>query len=85
MLPTLQLTTWRHPIYDGLVSFQVWSVCVYTLLGGGVKVLNHDRSGSSSRQDGNSTGQDEKCDQQTVEIHNRREEPRSGYRVMEGR
>ena len=38
-------------------SFQVWSVCLYGLSGGGVLVLNHNRSGSSSRQDGNSIGQ----------------------------
>ena len=55
---------------------------------GGVQVLNHDRTGSSSRQDGYSVGQDSECDQQTIEIHDRTvtgwAEPRSGHRVGVG-
>ena len=43
-------------VYDRPVSFQVWSVHVSGLSGGGVLVLNNDRQASSSRQDGNSIG-----------------------------
>ena len=43
------------------VSFQVWSVGVYGLSGGGVLLLNHDRMASFSRQEGNTTEQDGKC------------------------
>ena len=75
-------------VYDRPVSFQVQSVCMYGLLGDGILVVNYDRLGSSSRQDSNSIGQDGKCDQQAVEIHDRTVfrwvEPRSGYRVVEG-
>ena len=42
-----------------------------------------------SRQDGNSIGQDRKCEQQAVEIYDgtvsRWADPRFGHRVMEGR
>ena len=77
-------------VKNGETSYlEVWSVCVYRLSGGGVLVLNHDRLGSSSRQDNNIIGQVGKCDQQAIEIHNRIVsgwvEPRSGYRVREGR
>ena len=44
---------------------------MYGLSGGGVLVLNHNRPERSSRQDGNSIGQDEKCYWQAVEIHDR--------------
>ena len=43
-------------VYDRPVSFQVWLVFVDGLLVGEVLVL--DRMASSSRQDGNSTGQE---------------------------
>ena len=59
---------------------------MYGLSGGVVLVLNHDRPAISSREEDQSIGQDGKCDQQTVEIHNRTVlrwgEPRSGYRVV---
>ena len=90
MLLTLQFKTGRQVgnVYDRPVSFQLWSVCVDVLSGGGVLVLNHDRLGSSSRQDGYSIGQDRKCDRQAIEIHNRMvsrwAEPRTGYRVGVG-
>ena len=48
-------------IYDRPVSFQVQSVCVYSLSGGGVQILNHDRHGISSIQDGNGTEQENKA------------------------
>ena len=43
-------------VYDKLVSFQVWSVSVAGLSGGGVLILKQDLMGSFSRQDGNSVG-----------------------------
>ena len=58
-------------VYNRPVSFQILSVCVDSLLGGGVLVLNHYRTASCSRQDGNSTGQDGKCDQHVIVIHYR--------------
>ena len=64
MLPTLRLKTGRLAIgnvYDRPVSFQVQSVCVYGLSGGGAQVLNHNRPGCSSRQDGYSVLQDGQC------------------------
>ena len=68
-----------------LVTFQVPSVGVYGLLGGGVQVLNHD---CASRQHGTSIGQDGKCLRQDVERHGRTVsrwvEPWSGWRVLEG-
>ena len=52
-------------------------------------MLEQDRVGSSSRQDGNSCGQDGKCNQQAIEIYDRTvsrwAEPQSGCRVVEGR
>ena len=61
MLLTLRLKTCQvGNVYDRLVSFQVWSVCMYSLLGGGGLVVSHDRLGSSSRQDGNSVEQEKK-------------------------
>ena len=51
-------------VYDRPVCFQVWSVC-------GVLIHNQDRVASFSRQDGNSIGQDGKCNRQAVEIQNR--------------
>ena len=79
-LLTLWLKTGRLPIltvkvktvelvFSRSVCFQEWSVCVVSLLGGGVLVLKHDRMASFSRQDGNSIGQDGKCNRQAVEIH----------------
>ena len=51
-------------------------------------MLTQYRTACFSRQDGNSVGQDGKCNQQTVKIHDRMvsrwSEPRFGYRVMEG-
>ena len=44
---------------------------MYSLSRGGVLVLNCDRPGSSFRQYGNSIGQDKKCDQQVIKIHDR--------------
>ena len=41
------------------------------LLKGGVQVLKHERLGSSSRQDGCGIGQEGKCNQQAIEIHDR--------------
>ena len=58
-------------VYDRPVCFQVWLVSVVSLSGGGVLVLNQDRTASFSRQDGNSVGQDGKCNRQAVEIHDR--------------
>ena len=48
-------------VYDKLVSFKVWLVCVYGLSESDVQVLNHDRLGSASRQDSYNKGQDGKC------------------------
>ena len=39
-------------VYNRLVPFQVWLICVDGLLGVDVLVLNHDRPGGSSRQGG---------------------------------
>ena len=76
-------------VYDRPVCFQVRSFCVHCLSGGGVLVLNQDRMAGFSRKDSNSIGQDEKCDQQAIDIHNRMVsrwvEPQSRYRVVEGR
>ena len=76
-------------VYDSSVCFQVWSVRVDGLSGGGVLVLNQDMTTSSSRQDGNIIVQNGKCNQQAIEIHNRTVsslvEPQSRYRVVEGR
>ena len=47
--------------YDRSVSFQVQSVGMYGLSGVCVQVLNHDRPGSASRQEGYSIEQDRKC------------------------
>ena len=58
-------------VYDRLVCFQVQLVCVAGLSGGRVLVLWQDRRASSSRQDGNSIGQDGKCNRQAIYIHNR--------------
>ena len=55
-------------IYNRPVCFQVQLVCVYGLSGSDVLVLNHNRPGSSPRQDNYSIGQGGKCDQQAVEI-----------------
>ena len=49
--------------YDRPVCFQLWSVSIDGLSGGGVLVNNHNRTASFSRQDGYSIGQDRKCDQ----------------------
>ena len=43
-------------MFPGLVSFQVWSICVQGLSVGGIQVLNHERLGSASRQDYYSVG-----------------------------
>ena len=97
MLPTLRLKTGKHPdgkcpnqvgyVYDRSVCFQVWSVSVAGLSGGRVLVLKQDRKGSSSRQDGNSVGQDRKFNRQAIEIHDRTvsrwAEPQSRCRVVE--
>ena len=59
MLPTLRLKTGILPIlmrsvsqisyvYDRTVCFQVWSVCVDSLSGGRVLILNQERMASSS-------------------------------------
>ena len=73
-------------VYDIPVCLQVRSVSVAGLSGGGILVLNQDRTGSFSRQDGNSVGQDGKCNRQTVKIYNRTvsrwAEPQSGCRVL---
>ena len=75
-------------VYNRQVCFQVQSVSVASLSGGGVLVLNQDRTGSSSIQDSNSVGQDRKWNRQALNIHDRmvsrRAEPQSGCRVMEG-
>ena len=75
-------------IYNSLISYQVWSVCVESLLGGGVQVINRDRPGNFSSQDGYSVGQNGKCVRQAVETHyrmfSRCAEPKSGYRVEIG-
>ena len=51
-------------------------------------VLEQDRMGSFSRQDGNNVGQDGKCNRKAIEIHNRTvsrwADPKSGYRVEDG-
>ena len=49
-------------VYGRPVCFQVWSVCVYSLSGGGVLVVKHERMASFSRLD--ITGQNGKCDLQ---------------------
>ena len=54
-------------MYDRPVSFQIQSVSLTGLSGGVVQVLNQDRTGSVSRQDGYITGQDSKCNRQAVE------------------
>ena len=78
MLPTLWLNTGILSILmgsvqvrwvmftTGLCPFQVRSVSVHGLSGGGVLVLKKDWMASFSRQDGNSIGQDEKCNQQAM-------------------
>ena len=43
-------------VYHRPVSFYIWSVCAYSLSGGGVLLINRDRPGSFSRQDGYSIG-----------------------------
>ena len=53
------------------MCFQVWSVSVDGLSGGAVLVLYQDRMASSSKQHGNSIGQEGKCNNQAVEIHDR--------------
>ena len=58
-------------VYDRQVSFQVGSFSADGLSEGGVLVFNDDRTTSYSRQDSNSMGQDGKCDQQAIEIHDR--------------
>ena len=40
--------------YERPVCFHVWLVCVDGLSAGGVLILNHDNTASSSRQDGTS-------------------------------
>ena len=73
-------TTGRFPFKYGQ--------CVYNLPGGGVIVLNQDRMASFSRQDGYSIGQDGKCNNKPIEIHDRTFSwwmaPQSRYRVVEG-
>ena len=59
-------------VCDMPVSFQLRSVYLTGLSGGGVLALYQDRTTSSSRQDGKSIGQDRKYNQQTVEIHDRK-------------
>ena len=58
------------------------------LSGGGVLVLNQKRMANFSKQDGYSIRQDEKCNQQALEIHKRMVSrwagPQSGYRAVEG-
>ena len=70
MIPTLQLKTWELPILT--VSVQVrlamFTTSQFPFNYRSVQVLNHDRPGSSSRQGGNSIGQDRKCNQQAIEI-----------------
>ena len=39
-------------VYDRPVCFQVWSVRVAGLFGGGILVLKQDRTGGFSRQEG---------------------------------
>ena len=64
------------------------AVNVASLPGGDALVLKQDRTGSFSRQDGYSVGQDGKNNQQAVEIHartaSRRAEPQYGCRFVEG-
>ena len=52
-------------------------------------MLNQDKTGSFSKQDGNRVGQDGKCNRQAIEIHDRAvsrwTEPQSRCRVVEGR
>ena len=73
-------------VYDRPVCFHVQSVCVDGLSGGGVLELNQDRMAHSFRQDGNSTGQDGKCNGQAVNrMLSRWAGPQSGYRVLERR
>ena len=62
MLPTPRMNTGRLPVLTGSVqvrsvmigpvSFQVQSISVDCLSGGGVLVLNQDRMASFSRQEG---------------------------------
>ena len=58
MFLTLRLKTSRQVgvVYDRLVSFQVWSVCVYGLLWSDIWILDHDKPADASRKDGNSIG-----------------------------
>ena len=74
-------------VYIRSVCFQVQSISVAGLSGGGVLVFNQDRRRGFSRQDGNSVGQDGKYNQQAVEIQHRTvsrwAEPQSRCRVVE--
>ena len=67
-------------VYDRPVCFQVQSVIVPSLSGGGDLVLKQD--GKFFMKDGNSVGQDGKCNQQAIEIMGRTlsrwVEPQSG-------
>ena len=67
MLPTLQLKTGKLPVLMG--SDQVRSVMF--LSGGGILVLNQDRTGSFSKQNISSVGQDGNCNRQAIETHDR--------------
>ena len=51
-------------VYGRSVCFQVWSVSVVCLSGGGVVVQNQDRMARFSRQDGYSTVEDGNCNRQ---------------------
>ena len=51
-------------VYDKPVSFQVWSVWVYSLSRNDVQMLDHDSLVNASRHDGNNIGQDGKGLQQ---------------------
>ena len=77
MLPTHTAQNWETSrldrkcpsqvcyVYDRPVCFQVQSVSVHRLSGGGVLVLKQNRT----RQDVNCVGQDGKCNQQAIDIH----------------
>ena len=56
-------------VYDRRVSFRLQLVCVDSLSGGGVLILNQDRM--TNFQDKTVTGQDGKCDGQAVKIYDR--------------
>ena len=81
LLRCYRLKIWRLSFFMG--SYQVMSVMFTTgLSGGGVQVLNNDRSGSASKQDSYSIGQDGKCVQQAIETQDGFQVGRAKVRIQ---